>query len=90
MEHGSRWVETVVRLCNDPEARREMLWIRAMSKGDVDDACWLLESDPGIVARLEQMHDLVRVKEEAEREGGAAFERLYDEHFERLEERYGA
>jgi hypothetical protein len=81
---------TLDRICRDPKARRELLWIRAKSKEDEVAARSLLAVDPGIRRRLAREHDLERIDELRGRERREAFEALWDEHYARLEARIGA
>lgn len=50
--HDDFDIEALERLCRDAPARRELLWLRAMSKGDRDMARELEALDPGLRRRL--------------------------------------
>ena len=46
------WVKGLEAICADDEARRELLWIRAMQKDGDDHAKKIEELDPGVRRRL--------------------------------------
>lgn len=71
------------RLIADPEARRELLWLRAMEKGDDGDACDIERVDPGVVARLRAAGFDIDVRPDDERRGRRErFGRMMDEREE--------
>lgn len=84
----NRRVRTLDRICRDPRERRELLWLRAKSKEDEDDARALLETDPGIRERLERRYDIDWPEGLVGRGRREAFEALWDEHYAHLEERH--
>ncbi|MGE0786384.1 MAG: hypothetical protein AB7S26_12005 [Sandaracinaceae bacterium] len=86
MDDGGDWVAAIERICAWPEGRRELLWVRAMSKGDEADARSLLELDPEIPARVRRVHDLRHIAELPPHERREAYERLHDAHFDHLAE----
>jgi hypothetical protein len=45
--------EKLRRICEEPEVRRELLWLRAQEEGDMETIASLERADPGLRARLE-------------------------------------
>jgi hypothetical protein len=77
-------VEALVRICDDAEARRELLWLRAMEKDDEESARDLERIDPGLLARMMPLVEeyLERGNElDGWRERREGYGQLHDERF---------
>ena len=76
--------EIIKNICRDDKARRELLWLRAMEKGDEDAVEILERSDPGLRDRMSGYE--MKLEEKEVRSASArreAFGRFWDECFER-------
>ena len=49
---AEHWATTVFRISRDRRARRELLWLLAMAKGDLETAADVERADPGVVERI--------------------------------------
>jgi hypothetical protein len=77
-------VQAIIRISEDREARRELLWLRAMEKEDYVTARDLEEVDPDVVKRLRAAGaDVLERRDETLAERKERFRRLWDECFER-------
>jgi hypothetical protein len=77
---GSELAARLARICNDDEQRREMLWLRAMEKGDEPTARDLERIDPGL---RERVADVRRSAEAVDpRSAAELYGRAYDERLE--------
>ncbi len=79
---AEQWTTAFSRIVEDDQSRRELLWIRAKEKGDVEHAQALVSVDPGVKARLWFFHDVsfdeVDLMPEEHRK--RTYARLYDAH----------
>lgn len=91
--HDDFDIEAFDRLCRNAPARRELLWLRAMSKGDRDTARELEGLEPGLRRRLapvvtrhwhEQRRSSLGPKAEA-----ALYSKVYDERSDHHLARFG-
>jgi len=79
---AEEWTTAFHRIVEDDHSRRELLWLRAKEKGDVEHASALVSVDPAVKARLWFIHDVSfdeidRLPEERRRE---TYARLYESH----------
>jgi hypothetical protein len=58
LETSPSWAAAIARIAGEQQSRRELLWLRAMEKGDGIHAKRLLGLDPSIPARLRFLHDV--------------------------------
>ena len=77
------------KLISDPQARRELLWLRAKEKGDHGDARDIERVDPGVVARLRVARFDVDVRPDDEHRGrrerfGCMMDERQEQHMDRL------
>ena len=86
-------IELLDALCRDPDARRELLWLRAREKGDDDAARALERADPMLRRRLRPIAAPIDAEpdERARREAWSrAWDARYDAHMGRLAQARGA
>ncbi len=48
-------VGALERIAHDPAARRELVWVRALERGDAAAAARIERADPGVKGRLERL-----------------------------------
>jgi hypothetical protein len=78
------YVADLERICADDHARRELLYLRALEKDDLDAARDLEEVDPDLRTRLTHAGvDLSLPKYEPDGDRRARFARSYDETSQR-------
>lgn len=79
---AEEWLAAFRRLVEDDHSRRELLWLRAKEKGDVEHARALVSVDPAVKARLWFFHDVsfeeVDLLPEDRRRN--TYARIYDAH----------
>jgi len=51
----AHFVRALDRIARDPASRRELLWVRAVERGDVSTAASIERVDPGVSSRLEPL-----------------------------------
>ena len=49
------FVSALERIARDPAARHELLWVRAMERGDAADVARIERADPRVADRLERL-----------------------------------
>lgn len=76
-------LDAIEAICRDPDARRELLWLRAKEKEDEESRISLEEVDPGIVRRLEASgFDITEREGEHWRDRRERFAQLYEECYD--------
>ena len=74
-------VELLDALCKDPDARRELLWLRAKEKEDDESLRSLERVDPTLRGRLADVARRVEAEDD-DRERSEAWGREWDERYE--------
>jgi hypothetical protein len=78
------YVQATERICAEPKARRELLWLRAMEKEDIETVRFLERVDRSLAPRMRALveHTLPpHVDLDRPRERSEYFGRLYSERF---------
>ena len=74
--------QAIQRITQDDGSRRELLWLRAVEKGDERSRRDLEEIEPGLRRRMR--HARARIEAAAESDRGPTAGRLWDEMYARL------
>jgi hypothetical protein len=76
-------IEKLDRICADPIKRRQLLWVRAQEKEDLQSIAMLERADPTLRSRMSDLMDRSAfVVPDLPRERRRAFARLWHQLFE--------
>jgi hypothetical protein len=87
-DFDDRWARAFSRIVKNAEARRELLWLRAMEKEDEVSIEMLERADPGLRSRMHALLASNGVPANLDA-GRATYVAIWHAHFEALTARFG-